>query len=590
MKKNLKKRLAALGISLVVGTLTGCGHSSSTKDTNSPESNTTTSIITSILNEIEDTISTTYEPVKGLREKTTLTTKEIEMLEYYQNCFNEVEIKYNREDLYPTQSELSSIINYESKERCNKEFNNSNLESIINNIIKNTTEYTFAHNEFSNSFEPYGDHFTNDDFYIALQQVMEEILNNASNDPSEDICHMNNLKIVWGTLSTTSPNKIIYGEYRPIENLLVLDYDNISNDDQQNVNLTDGASNFQEENQLKKVLKHEINHSRQHSCECTSSDDTIQNTISYFDNNTDSCITPFFIEASAESALYYESDKEISFDLNKEDTYDYAYESERTYESMLQLLSLFKDNTKLADYYDSIFSSDYSKLYSFLDLREEKDIYKFWKIVYSMDATLLRNKYSYNSYGVNTVSQFDASKAVGFAYELELYNMLLDRMVDYTINHNDYTIEENYLMLYIIERLIDTKTNLLICDDELREEDIEYFANNFNLSKSNYMNFLKLYYGASDEQIDNLITCFKSCRYNDITGIMSNKTVWNIYPDVEETIKRLNSRFPELKTIIWTNTNYTSLDQYFYSDFCTKYDILSSTNISTNKLLNKKLG
>lgn len=336
--------------------------------------------------------------VEKIQDKIEDEIDELFLEEKYQDYFNyfkNVKLNYNREDLYSTKEELLTIINYQKYSSCQYNFD-EDIKKLVSIIVENTEDYLSSHHEFRNPFDrQFLDEALLDvDFLMLLERTLDELFINAENDFAEDVCRMQDLKIVLGSIESKK-DTITMASFLRRENVIIVS-------DEAILKVLSNAGVINDsviEKEMIHVLKHELNHVRQLDCLCIRNSKNIINNLRY-----DELYVPFYVESSAESAIYNEGQWNKDAVFLNELSIEYTYYTERKFESLLQLLSIFDESVGLNDYYEAIFSGDFFKMYQFLGLTDEDEIYDFYKIVYSMDAILGRNKFSYECYNKNEVS------------------------------------------------------------------------------------------------------------------------------------------------------------------------------------------
>ncbi len=343
---------------------------------------------------------------------------------------------------------------------CKNTFD-GNVQEIIEKIKKNTEDYLQKYPSYQNPF-------TQEDLSFFIESILEDILEDlcfSGNDYSEDLCRMQELSLV---VSNQTEKENVFATHIASEHVIIL-YDQTMKKMEKN------QANFLKE--LKLTLEHEINHDRQYACDCRKNQ-----TYKNFDYTKD--YSTFLKESSAESELYN------LHPVEKQEN-SYSYLAERSYESFLLLLSLFKEDATIEDYYNSIFDTNLLYFYDFFDLSNEQDLVDFYNILYSMDATLGNNNYVYDYYQKNTLGLKEAKKAVGYTYKNNLWNLVLSDMVSYTSTHEDFSFEENMTLFLILEDLFQK--------DYSTEKSANYiydptYLQEFTSSKETYLQFLEEHY------------------------------------------------------------------------------------------------
>lgn len=256
-----------------------------------------------------------------------------EFSEHYLD-FSSIDIN-NKKDINDV--EISRlVVNTQIENTCHSYF--FDLGDVVDNIVNNS-------NKKSNSFFKEGN-------ILNKKALLEEVINSCFDTKSnfnEDLCLLYDLVIVTSklpdnTMATYDGNN---NEIRINEEMLKENKDN---------------TNF-----LKHVLMHEINHARQHRCNCNKS---IYRSIMDLGFK-------FLLESSAESEIV--NTKNI---LSEEGP---TYSEYRLFESNVLLMALFKDKN-LEEYYQAIFDSDFKAFYKLFELETKEDYEGFFNILNELNS------------------------------------------------------------------------------------------------------------------------------------------------------------------------------------------------------------
>ena len=441
----------------------------------------------------------------------------------YINYFDSQRVKYKCESIYPDNSNVDSILNNINTTQTCDFIYDGDYSKIKDTIINNSKEYISKIDyDYENPFE------SNDD--VDMDLVLSFILNiwnnqNAS-DKNDDAHVFQTLKIVFSGYSTTN-----LAEYFSDENLIVLDKNAIYEKSQR-----DGVSFAWA---MIYVLSHEIFHVMQEPCPCR-----IQKGQKYrFAKNNYTCSTSStLLEASAESYLYNNDTGRLAYDLK----YNYTYTEERKFESELLLLNLFSENTTLSDYYKAMFNTDLESFIDCFGLESQEDILDFYKIIFSMDGLDEQTTLQYDVKFNNRLANGTTEEIIGLTYKANLFNMVLKKMVVYTNNNPDFSLEENVAMFNLVKGIITsdiddtTETKVINSIDKSEKKYTKYLSEKYNVDV-NYVNELE----ENDETLENI----------DLYLIGNNSDF------IGDTETKILSRFPEITTIYYP-FNYIDNDNY----------------------------
>lgn len=410
----------------------------------------------------------------------------------YAGYFASIDVKYRNSQLYISDQEILDIVSRaKTKKECSFDFDGS-ISNLKERIQNNSLQYVSNHSEYFSMFLDYSSDSQMREIQnactSALNITIENLIRSATNDLDEDICRMQTLSIVLGDTSQIKNDSLSKFEVGVIpavndedENLIILDYPSIV-EACQNELYSDVVD------AITLTLEHELNHCRQDSCSCRMNASQQYQSIDY-----NSPFVSFLTETSAESELY---NLEKVGDVDDATTYDYSYISERKSESLLWLLSLFREDVTISDYYNAIFDSDLEQFYHYFGLETEEDYLDFYHILYAIDSSYGRTSFLFDYYDKPSISGNESKEAIGYAYRNDIFNKVLADMVEYTESHNDFSWKENLALFYTVK--------LIVLDQAYQTEKLEDgsyryifdsdFSQAFWDSNLRYMDFLSNHY------------------------------------------------------------------------------------------------
>lgn len=464
--------------------------------------------------------------------------------EGYEDYYLDNSYQYKNSEYYLSDEEIDKIIEKMNNKKQSLSKFDGNIEKIREKIITNSLNYVENDktNEFSQAFFKEGEsNLTKEEsnkrmtITFALDKCLEKILS-STNNLDDDILKLQDLCIVcYNELDNNYDSKNINESplalYDIYKNIIIINYDNILKE-----NLTEENINQSLSKAMVLALEHEMNHLRQID---SSSEQTI-NSINYLEDP----YRTFLIEASAESELYNLMKDD---DYKTKTHYNYAYFDEREKESLLFLLAFLKKDNKIDNYYNAIFDSNLEELYNFYDLETKDDIYDFYKILYALDSTLGFSDLPYTYYEKDVVNFDECESVVGYTYKNELFDKVLNNLIEYTVDNEDLDLKTNLVLLDIVKYVIlndynDYSSNRIALDDDCIDNIIK--------SEQNYLKFLSEYYNMKIEDIkkeDDLkvIDIIKS-----ISGISKNSP--QIDANSLKEARKILNEFPLLEPILYT--------------------------------------
>lgn len=451
-----------------------------------------------------------------------------EELSKYISFITSVNAVYNYEEFYITYEQVEKIIaNSEKNYDCDYNFNGS-IEELISKIKQNSVNFIKENPEYSEAFITDNSDLDNQKLFESIfNNILEELINKATNNVNEDLCLLSDLSVVFSY--DTSNSSFNYGDYDPQKNILRIFPKNIEIGS--NLEGVDYKILFEE------TLRHELNHVRQCCCNCRKNKGQLNNDIEI----------ATLIESSAESQIYNQN-------TNAYSDYRYTYEKERKCESLILLLGLFHDDITIDDYYNAIFNSDLEAFYDFCGMKTAEEIHKLYKIFYSIDAHNLRHEFIFNFIDFEeNLTYKDIKNIIGHDYRVDIFSKVLKNMMVYTFEHEDFKLEDNLVMLNMIRSLIVSEA----CDYEVdSNQNIKRiyesdFSKNIYFLENKYIEFLSSYYNKNVEEI-RLIQ-------DEVYYIASNIVLNNAF-EIETGNNEIFDRFPLLKPIL--EANYINISEY----------------------------
>ena len=410
----------------------------------------------------------------------------------YANYFDSIDVKYRNSQFYVSDEAILDIVSSaKTKKECSFVFD-GNISKLKEKIQNNSLQYVSNHSEYFSIFLDYSSDSQmreiQDACTSALNIAIENLIRSATNNLDEDICRMQTLSIVLGDTSQIKNDSLSKFEVGVIpavndedENLIILDYPSI-------VEACQNELYSDVFDAITLTLEHELNHCRQDACSCRMDASQQYQSIDY-----NSAFVSFLTEASAESELY---NLEKVKDFEDTTTYDYSYISERESESLLWLLSLFREDITISDYYDSIFDADLEQFYHYFGLETKEDYLDFYHILYAIDSSYGRTAFLFDYYDKDVISSNESRRAIGYAYRNDIFNKVLADMVEYTESHNDFSWEENLSLFYTVKLIVLDKAYEY---EKLDDGSYRYifdadFSQAFWDSNLKYMEFLSNHY------------------------------------------------------------------------------------------------
>ncbi|MCI8347295.1 MAG: hypothetical protein HFJ12_05070 [Bacilli bacterium] len=473
----------------------------------------------------------------------TLSPEALEALELqklvddYLGYFSSIQVSYPNEDLYPSEKKIDKIL---SKDETYCEYEHQDtmtVDQLFHMIKKNSIQYAKNHPKFRTPFVNSQLRLQDDREFMssiyfegALENTLEEIKKESSNDYLEDICRIKNLKIVFGDLYS-SPLSSVCGEYDPKCNRIILDPKAIE-DMPKKYEWNDETKLYQD------VLKHEFFHLRSTSCEHRAKKGQKFKEILGDDSVTS------IKESSAESFIYVTDE----FGYQDVNSYNFAYSEEREDESLILLLGLFHDNKTYDDYYNAILDSNPEAFYDFCGAKTKEERHNLYKILAAIDGKNCRNDIAFKAKKSDEISQGDAEKKIRYNYKLDIFHKVINNMIDYTSTHPDFTIDKNLEIFSIIENCILDNNYYL---NQKNSYDQSFILDIYQ-SEIKYLDFLAEYYFKGEGKDHSFIQVYyqKDCYDYDEDAITHEDEWWM-------------SEFPLLKPIVFAHDYTTDNHQDF---------------------------
>lgn len=489
-------------------------------------------------------ISTQIDNSETIAPSPTLTPEEAEakelekLIDEYLTYFSSIEVEYPHEDLYPSEKDINKILamdntyqEYEHKDSISK-------KELYRLIKKNSTEYAEKHPEFQNPFDiTSNSSSTNATFMYALEFLIDDLKDNATNDYLEDICKMKNLKIVFGDLnqdiSSNGYYKLLYADYNEKKNRIILD--------------SKAISTIKKKNKIdiyKDELKHELSHTKSYACK-----HRLKKGQQF------QCIlgeSSTLHETYAESSTYALEKNNLGYYNVEHD--DFTYANEREDESLILLLGLFHDDMTYEDYYNAISDANPEAFYDFCGTKSNSEKQKLYKILAAIDGRNFRNDIAFDAKNADLITKTEAIKSIRYNYRLDIFHKVLGHMVNYTATHSDFTIEKNLQILNMIENCILDDTQYYL--NPKNSFDQKFIVDIYQ-SETKYLDFLSQYYFKGEK---------------DSTTIKENYIDYTDFEVFEECIddifysNDLLDEFPLLRPILFTHENATFSHEIFLEE------------------------
>lgn len=483
------------------------------------------------------------------------------------------------EDVFGIDEEIEKSLNTKSDD-CTYNYY-GNIGSLFYKIINNSNEYAKDNDIYDSVFDKefynnmdytncFGVFFDKDkldkireSILIALESYISYIYGTGN---KEDIHNILDLKIVvFKDKGLEKPNT--YGDYDSTDNLIRISFYNIL---ESGWELDDIMARMDE------VIKHELNHSMEHSCQDKMENGALDE-IDFLNERYYSFLT----EAAAESSLYnlgiasgYEAKGVVFY---------YTYDEYRSLENKLLLCSVFQKNRKLEDYYRYINNEDINGLLEFLGANSLEEKKELFRVVYAMDALVGRNMYPYDVLGdKDEYSKEDIIRLydkIGYQHYISILKYSINSLIDYNLKEELLSLEDNLLLYYIVVNsilddcfFIDDSSgyNIYYCYED--------FVDDYYQIEDSFFRILEVMYHKDYEDIKSLYDEYKDI---DIIKSMTYLSNGNVNIDsntsLHEKLEKLLEKFPGLGVV--SNT-------YYYNGYisnCNYVNLLDKVIDSENK-------
>lgn len=491
----MKKRIRLLSIILSLSlALSGCSNSKTEEDKHIP--------LTIVEDTCEDPTREETEPANvEILEKTEAVNpgSTYKYLDYFDN----ITYTYNGEEFYLSDKELDNIIEIGNTTKwVNHDNVSTDAYQVFESIKRNSDALLSKRDDLQSCF--IDDDNDNQNFKIFFEGTLYHILSsyctNETNDLKEDFCKFNDLAICCGDLNkildSDDVESGLLGYYDEKTNAIILDTKGIYElcdilytwygyGEHSYANLYDV---------IMSTLTHEMNHARQHSCDCRINAGQEYSNIGFYNE-----YVPGILESSAESSIYNIQDylSEYILECN---SYDFTYKSERDFECFIILLGLLHNDTE--DYYNSIYDSNINKLYEFTGCENREDIKRLYHILYNIDGLMVRNDLIFDI-GGDSVNSYDIERLVGNEFSIEVLNIFTEDLIRYISSHNDISDLDSMILFIMAENLSLNHTSYIEYEEgesALTKYDQD-LVNDINDTRIHFENFIKDYYGLTDDEL-----------------------------------------------------------------------------------------
>ena len=469
-------------------------------------------------------------------------------------------------DIFGINEDIKKLLNTKDIE-CSYNYY-GNIDTLFHQIINNSREYAKDKDIYESVFakEFYEDiDYTNYYGFLIGKEELEKIKEHIllflesyisyvyGDDNSEDIHNMLDLKIV--VFKDKDLERVnTYGDYDSSENLIRISFYNI---------LESGWELDDILARLDEVLKHELNHSLEHSCEDKKSKGSLDE-IDFLNASNYSFLT----EAAAESALY---NLGISSGYeNKGTVFYYTYDDYRSLENKLLLCSVFQNDKKIEDYYRYINNEDMNGLLEFLGGSSIEEKEELFRVVYAMDALVGRNKYPYVVLGEKEeYSKEDIMRLtdkIKYQHYISIFKYSIKSLIDYNLKEEVLSLDDNLLLYYIVvNNLID---DCFLIDDSSGYNIYYYykeFIDEYNLIEDSFFKILGILYSKDVIEVESLYDEYKKIDIiNSLTYLSNGNSNIDSNKDINKKLNRLLEKFPKLKVCanVYYYNGYTSNFSY----------------------------
>lgn len=387
--------------------------------------------------------------------------------------------------------------------------------------------------------------------YDSLRDYISYVLENGNNG---DIHNLMELKIIFVAKINRDEPGVILGRYSKDNNLIKICLPNIIGN---STSTTDVSA------KLNDVLKHELNHMRQYGCEDT---DKYSILTQFSSNNSLSLLA----EASAESGLY---NLELFSHFFKT---SYVYPEYRMAENVLFLCSLFNDS-KIDDYYNAIYNQDMDAFFNFFSADSIEEKREIFRVIYAMDAVSKRNSYVRSLVGLKTSYDEEDYDAVALDIKnleyITIFKITINNLIDYNINNNDLTLEDNILLYKMITMLISERAFKVESISDRKKVYYLYdeFVDQYQVIQDNFFQTLSTIYSVSTDEILEMYNKYNSGSVVNeyLNWSHGNRVIYFVNDKKYDSYLQMNklvSKFPKIKEIIGNSFYYTDVLKEDYLD------------------------
>ena len=387
--------------------------------------------------------------------------------------------------------------------------------------------------------------------YDSLRDYISYVLENGNNG---DIHNLMGLKIIFVAKINRDEPGVILGRYNKDNNLIEICLPNIIGN---STSTTDLSA------KLNDVLKHELNHMRQYGCEDTDK----YSILTQFSLNN---YLSLFAEASAESGLY---NSELFSHFFKT---SYVYPEYRMAENVLFLCSLFNDS-KMDDYYNAIYNQDMDAFFYFFSADSIEEKREIFRVIYAMDAVSKRNSYVRSLIGLKTSYDEEDYDAVALDIKnleyITIFKITINNLIDYNINNNDLTLEDNILLYKMITMLISERAFKVesISDGKKVYYLYDEFVDQYQVIQDNFFQTLSTIYSVSTDEILEMYNKYNSGSVVNeyLNWSHGNRVIYFVNDKKYDSYLQMNklvSKFPKIREIIGNSFYYTDVLKEDYLD------------------------
>jgi len=453
---------------------------------------------------------------------------ENEKITKYYKKLDKIKLEYNYPNYYYKEEDMNvKLLTKYSQKECDGGPVGT-VTVLYNQIVRNSEG--LKNSPFNWKYEKDEKKYICETFEKALFKALEKVYFNDS-DSVEDYCKLKNIKIIEGDLKEYNAAGLFSDKLDQI----TIDYDGIL----ENIDRKSGLTSFEKE--LEEVLHHELNHARQHMCNCRKENGQKNSTIF--------CEALRNIaEASAESQKYTEA-------LQKHELYSsterYVYAGERISQSYLMLYGAFKKEFTLEKYYDSIFNSDLDTFYDIYNLDTNKDLKEFYNIAYALNTIDLGTELSTVLCGGGSTRE-SISKEVGNTYKISILKNVVKDLIERAY-FKDITLDES-LCLYNYVKAFS------LGDSELSDKEIL----NINEIEKIFKDFICEYFKTNKTDVEKGMER-NTGSVNILLDYSYSDTSAKYYHSEEilDLVDRIVNKYPIIIELAFANDVKISKDNYY---------------------------